>query len=397
MLIKPAHAALIPLLAATLLISACQDEEQGAGAGAGAEQGPPQVGVVTLQAEHFLLTNELPGRTTAYRIAEVRPQVNGIIEKRLFEEGAEVKAGQQLYQIDDDVYQATLKSAEASSLASRSLAERYGILVKERAVSQQEFDEARSSSLQAQAALDQARINVRYTKVLAPISGRIGRSAVSEGALVSNGQSQELATIQQLDPIYVDVTQPARDMLNLRRDLEAGRLERSGDNAAKVTLKLEDGSVYPLEGKLEFSEVSVDSGTGSVTLRAVFPNPDELLLPGMFVHAQLVAGAKSDAILAPQQGITRTPRGTATALVVNAENKVEQREVETERTVGNRWLINSGLNDGDRLITEGLQFVQPGAEVKVSPASNVSDSVSGQSGAAAPAAEEQTNAADQEG
>lgn len=372
MQIKPAHAALIPLLVTTLLLGACQDQAQEEGAG-GAEQGPPKVGVVTLKAEHFLLTTELPGRTTAYRIAEVRPQVNGIIEKRMFDEGAEVKAGQQLYQIDDDVYQATLKSAEASSLASRSLAERYGILVKERAVSQQEFDEARSSSLQAQAALDQARINVRYTKVMAPISGRIGRSAVSEGALVSNGQAQQLATIQQLDPIYVDVTQPARDMLNLRRDLEAGRLERSGDNAAKVTLMLEDGSAYPLDGKLEFSEVSVDSSTGSVTLRAVFPNPDELLLPGMFVHAKLISGAKSDAILAPQQGIARTPRGTATAMVVNAENKVEKREVETERTVGNRWLINSGLNDGDRLITEGLQYVQPGVEVEVGPAGNVSE------------------------
>jgi len=390
--IKPAHAALIPLLAITLLISACQDQDQEQGAG-GAQQGPPKVGVVTLQAEHFLLTTELPGRTTAYRIAEVRPQVNGIIEKRLFDEGAVVKEGQQLYQIDDDVYQATLKSTEASNLASRSLAERYGILVKERAVSQQEFDEARASSLQAQAALDQARINVRYTKVLAPISGRIGRSAVSEGALVSNGQSQELATIQQLDPIYVDVTQPARDMLNLRRDLEAGRLERSGDNAAKVVLKLEDGSVYPLDGKLEFSEVSVDSGTGSVTLRAVFPNPDEYLLPGMFVHAQLIAGTKSDAILAPQQGITRTPRGTATAMVVNAENKVERREVETERTVGNRWLINSGLNDGDRLITEGLQFVKPGVEVTVSPATNVSEEPKPGSSDA----DEKASTADQEG
>lgn len=390
--VKPAYAALIPLLAITLLISACQDQDQEQGAG-GAQQGPPKVGVVTLQAEHFLLTTELPGRTTAYRIAEVRPQVNGIIEKRLFDEGAVVKEGQQLYQIDDDVYQATLKSTEASNLASRSLAERYGILVKERAVSQQEFDEARASSLQAQAALDQARINVRYTKVLAPISGRIGRSAVSEGALVSNGQSQELATIQQLDPIYVDVTQPARDMLNLRRDLEAGRLERSGDNAAKVVLKLEDGSVYPLDGKLEFSEVSVDSGTGSVTLRAVFPNPDEYLLPGMFVHAQLIAGTKSDAILAPQQGITRTPRGTATAMVVNVENKVERREVETERTVGNRWLINSGLNDGDRLITEGLQFVKPGVEVTVSPATNVSEEPKPGSSDA----DEKASTADQEG
>lgn len=368
---KPARAALLPLLVSTLLISACQESEQ-----AGEQQQQPQatpVGVVTLKAEHFVLTSDLPGRTAAYRIAEVRPQVNGILEKRLFVEGAEVKAGQQLYQIDDDVYQAALKSAEASSISTRSLADRYGILVKENAVSQQEFDEARAASLQAQAALDQARINVRYTKVLAPISGRIGRSAVSEGALVTSGQSQQLATIQQLDPIYVDITQSSREMLNLRRDLDAGRLQRAGDNAASVTLTLEDGSTYVHEGKLEFSEVSVDESTGSVTLRAVFPNPDRLLLPGMFVHASLVSGAKSDAILAPQQGITRTPRGNATAMVVNAEGKVEKRDVVTDRTVGNRWLIVSGLNEGDQLITEGLQYVRPGAQVTVQPAGNVSD------------------------
>ncbi|MEE3158857.1 MAG: efflux RND transporter periplasmic adaptor subunit, partial [Pseudomonadota bacterium] len=301
------------------------------------------------------------------------PQVNGILEKRLFEEGAEVEEGQQLYQIDDDVYQAALKSAEASSISTRSLAERYGILVKENAVSQQEYDEARAAGLQAQAALDEARINVRYTKVLAPISGRIGRSAVSEGALVTSGQSQQLATIQQLDPIYVDITQSSREMLNLRRDLEAGRLQKAGDNAAAVTLTLEDGSTYGEQGKLEFSEVSVDEGTGSVILRAVFPNPDRLLLPGMFVHAELVAGTKSDAILAPQQGITRTPRGNATAMVVNDENKVESRDVVTERTVGNRWLISSGLNEGDRLITEGLQYIRPGASVNVEPAGNVDE------------------------
>ncbi|MDX1300491.1 MAG: efflux RND transporter periplasmic adaptor subunit, partial [Pseudomonas sp.] len=343
---KPARAALFPLLASLLLISACQDAEQQGGQQQ--QQQVPEVGVVTLKAERFLLTNTLPGRTTAYRVAEVRPQVNGILEKRLFDEGAEVKAGQQLYQIDDDVYQAALKSAEASSISTRSLAERYGILVKENAVSQQAFDEARAASLQAQAALDEARINVRYTRVLAPIDGRIGRSAVSEGALVTSGQAQPLATIQQLDPIYVDITQSSREMLDLRRDLEAGRLQRAGDNAATVTLTLEDGSRYAQEGKLEFSEVSVDEGTGSVILRAVFPNPDRLLLPGMFVHANLVAGAKSDAILAPQQGITRTPRGTAVAMVVNAEGKVEQREVVTDRTVGNRWLIASGLGEGDQ-------------------------------------------------
>ncbi|MEL0168667.1 MAG: efflux RND transporter periplasmic adaptor subunit [Pseudomonadaceae bacterium] len=369
---KPARAALLPLLVSTLLISACQESEQ-AGEQQQQQQQATPVGVVTLKAEHFVLTSDLPGRTAAYRIAEVRPQVNGILEKRLFVEGAEVKAGQQLYQIDDDVYQAALKSAEASSISTRSLAERYGILVKENAVSQQEFDEARAASLQAQAALDEARINVRYTKVLAPISGRIGRSAVSEGALVTSGQSQQLATIQQLDPIYVDITQSSREMLNLRRDLDAGRLQRAGDNAASVTLTLEDGSNYGHEGKLEFSEVSVDESTGSVTLRAVFPNPDRLLLPGMFVHASLVSGAKSDAILAPQQGITRTPRGNATAMVVNAEGKVEQRDVVTDRTVGNRWLIVSGLSEGDQLITEGLQYVRPGAQVTVQPAGNVAD------------------------
>ena len=368
---KPARVALLPLLVSTLLLSACQESEQAEQQQQ--QQQTPTVGVVTLKAEHFLLTNDLPGRTTAYRIAEVRPQVNGILEKRLFEEGAEVEEGQQLYQIDDDVYQAALKSAEASSISTRSLAERYGILVKENAVSQQEYDEARAAGLQAQAALDEARINVRYTKVLAPISGRIGRSAVSEGALVTSGQSQQLATIQQLDPIYVDITQSSREMLNLRRDLEAGRLQKAGGNAAAVSLTLEDGSTYGEQGSLEFSEVSVDEGTGSVTLRAVFPNPDRLLLPGMFVHAELVAGAKSDAILAPQQGITRTPRGNATAMVVNDENKVESRDVVTERTVGNRWLISSGLNEGDRLITEGLQYIRPGASVNVEPAGNVDE------------------------
>ena len=368
---KPARLALLPLLVSTLLLGACQESEQQAEQQQ--QQQTPTVGVVTLKAEHFLLTNDLPGRTAAYRIAEVRPQVNGILEKRLFEEGAEVEEGQQLYQIDDDVYQAALKSAEASSISTRSLAERYGILVKENAVSQQEYDEARAAGLQAQAALDEARINVRYTKVLAPISGRIGRSAVSEGALVTSGQSQQLATIQQLDPIYVDITQSSREMLNLRRDLEAGRLQKAGDNAAAVTLTLEDGSTYSEQGKLEFSEVSVDEGTGSVTLRAVFPNPDRLLLPGMFVHAELVAGSKSDAILAPQQGITRTPRGNATALVVNDEDKVESRDVVTERTVGNRWLIRSGLNEGDRLITEGLQYVRAGVSVNVEPAGNVAE------------------------
>lgn len=241
----------------------------------------------------------------------------------------------------------------------------------DKAVSQQAYDEARASALQAQAALDRARIDLRYTKVLAPISGRIGRSAVTEGALVTSGQTMAMATIQQFDPIYVDVTQSSKELLSLRSDLAAGRLQKVGDNAAKVQLVLEDGSHYAHEGTLEFSEVAVDEGTGSVTLRAVFPNPDHLLLPGMFVHAELQAGIKQQAILAPQQGVTRNQRGEPTAMVVNAENKVEQRVLKASRTVGSAWLVEDGLQDGDRLITEGLQFVQPGAEVKAVPAGNV--------------------------
>lgn len=364
MFLTPARTLFVALAAAVLV--GCEEQQA-------APPAPPtpQVGVVTLQAEPFALTTELPGRTTAYRVAEVRPQVNGIIQKRLFTEGSDVKAGQQLYQIDPSVYEATLKSAQASVASSKSLADRYADLVKDQAVSKQAYDEARAASLQAEAELERARIDVRYTKVLAPISGRIGRSAVTEGALVSNGQAQELATIQQLDPIYVDVTQPARDLLALRRDLEEGRLQKAGENAAKVTLTLEDGSAYPHEGKLEFSEVTVDSGTGSVTLRAVLPNPDKVLLPGMFVHAQLVAGLKSEAILVPQQGVTRNSKGEPTAMVVNAENKVELRTIKTERTIGNRWLVGEGLQPGDRVITEGLQFIQPGVEVDAVPATNV--------------------------
>ncbi|AEJ07182.1 multidrug/solvent RND membrane fusion protein [Stutzerimonas stutzeri] len=363
--IKSANAALMSILAVAVFLAGCQEEA------APPAQQKPTVGVVTLQAEPFAVTTDLPGRTRAYRIAEVRPQVNGIIQKRLFTEGSDVKAGQQLYQIDASVYEATLKSAQASLASSKSLADRYADLVKDQAVSKQAYDEARAASLQAEAELERARIDVRYTKVLAPISGRIGRSAVTEGALVSNGQAQELATIQQLDPIYVDVTQPARDLLALRRDLAEGRLQKAGENAAKVTLMLEDGSDYGHEGKLEFSEVTVDPGTGSVTLRAVFPNPDKVLLPGMFVHAQLVAGMKSEAILVPQQGVTRNAKGEPTAMVVNAENKVELRQIKTERAVGNRWLVGDGLQPGDRVITEGLQFIQPGIEVEVSSATNV--------------------------
>lgn len=365
--IKPASAVLIPFLVAVALISGCQEEQ----AAAPAEEPAPQVGIVTLEAEPFELTTELPGRTTAFRIAEVRPQVSGIIQKRLFTEGSEVKQGQQLYQIDPAVYEATQKSAQARMASAKSLSDRYALLVKEQAVSQQAHEEARAASLQAQAELERATIDLRYTKVLAPISGRIGRSAVSEGALVSNGQAQELATIQQLDPIYVDVTQPVQDLIALRRDLESGRLQQAGDNAAKARLILSDGSEYPHDGTLEVSEVSVDEGTGSVTIRAKFPNPEKDLLPGMFVHARLPAGVREQALLVPQQGVTRDARGQPTAMVVGADNKVELRQIKTERAVGNRWLVSEGLQPGDRVITEGLQFIRPGVEVNPQPAGNV--------------------------
>lgn len=363
---KPAFAVLVSAIAVAMLgLTGCQESS------APQTQQTPQVGVVTLEAKPFALTSEVPGRTSAYRIAEVRPQVNGIIQKRLFTEGSEVKAGQQLYQIDPATYEAAFKSAQATQLSAKSLADRYKLLVNDKAVSQQAYDEARAASLQADAALEQARIDLRYTKVLAPISGRIGRSAVTEGALVSNGQAGAMATIQQLDPIYVDVTQSSKELLRLRRDLAEGRLQKASDSAAKVALKLEDGSRYAHEGTLEFSEVAVDESTGSVTLRAVFPNPDHLLLPGMFVHAELLSGVKENAILAPQQGVTRNQRGEPTAMVVGADNKVELRVLKADSTAGSAWLVEDGLKEGDRLITEGLQFVQPGAEVKAVPASNV--------------------------
>jgi membrane fusion protein (multidrug efflux system) len=371
-LMTEAHMRFIPLfptlataVVLAIVLSGCQQEEAAPAAQL------PKVGVVTLQTQAFTLTSELPGRTTAYRIAEVRPQVNGIILKRLFAEGREVKAGQQLYQIDSSIYAATLKSAQASLQSSKSLADRYKLLVDDQAVSRQEFDEAQAKRLQAEAVVQSAQIDLRYTKVLAPISGRIGRSAITEGALVSNGQSNAMAVIQQLDPIDVDVTQSSVEMLKLRRELASGQLQKASENAARVKLILEDGSEYAESGQLEFAEVSVDEGTGSVTLRAVFPNPNQHLLPGMFVHAQLQAGVNSEAILAPQQGVTRNLKGQPTALVVNQENKVELRELKADRTIGNQWLINEGLNSGDRLITEGLQFIKPGDEVSVSEASNV--------------------------
>lgn len=353
-------------LTALLLLVGCSEGEPVASA-----PPAPEVGVYTLQAQPLTLTTDLPGRTSAYRIAEVRPQVSGIVQQRLFTEGSEVKKGQQLYQIDPRTYEAVLSRAEANLVTAENLSKRYERLLKTNAVSRQQYDDALAAWKQAQAVAQVARIDVQYTKVLAPISGRIGRSAVTEGALVTNSQAQELSTVTQLDPIYVDVNQPITKLLELRRALESGRLQRSGEDQAQVSLTLDDGSAYPLPGTLKFSEVSVAPTTGSVTLRAEFPNPDRKLLPGMFVHALLKEGTQQDAILVPQQAVSRDTRGVPSVWVVKPDNSVERREVETLRTVGNAWLIGKGVADGERVITEGVQRARNGITVNPVEATNV--------------------------
>lgn len=350
---------------AAILLAGCEQPQQQQ------TQTLPIVGTYTVKAQSLTLTTDLPGRTSAYRVAEVRPQVTGILQERLFDEGSEVTKGQQLYQIDSRTYEASLARAEANLKTAENLARRYERLLGTNAVSQQQYDDAMAAWAQAQSEVQVASIDVQYTKVLSPISGRVGRSAVTEGALVTNGQPQELATVTQLDPIYVDVSQPITKMLGLQRALDSGRLQTAGENAAQVSLRLDDGSLYPLPGLLKFSEVTVDPGTGAVTLRAEFPNPQRRLLPGMFVRAQLQEGVQENAILVPQQAVFRDTRGRANVWVVDAANMVEQREVDAVRTVGNTWLVNSGLTDGERVITEGLQRVRHGVEVNASPAGNV--------------------------
>jgi membrane fusion protein (multidrug efflux system) len=341
----------------------------------------PEVSVVTIQPKQVVITTELEGRTSANLIAEVRPQVNGIIQKRVFTEGSDVKAGQLLYQIDPAVYQAAFDSAkaaqaraEANLVTVRLKEERYSDLVKIKAVSQQDYDDAHAMFKQAEAdvalakaAVESARINLAYTKVSAPISGRIGRSAVTDGALVIASQSAALATIQQLDSMYVDVTQSTSDLLKLKQYLAKGLLKKGDSAQAPVKLLMEDGSLYPLMGTLKFSEVTVDQSTGSVTLRAVFPNPQKLLLPGMFVRAILIEGISEHAITVPQRGVTRNPKGEAMVMVVGAQEKVEPRIINVVRTVGDSWLVSEGLKAGDRVILEGIQKARPGSPVKAVP------------------------------
>jgi membrane fusion protein (multidrug efflux system) len=328
---------------------------------------PPQpslVKVVTLRAQPVSLTTDLPGRAVAFKVADIRPQVTGLIQKRMFVEGSDVKVGQQLYQIDPALFQAAYESAAATALSSKLTVERFKPLAEVNAVSKQDYDNAVATAAQTKASADTAQINLVYTRLLSPISGRIGRSSVTEGALVTAAQTTALATVQQLDPIYVDATQPSEVLLRLKRELAAGQLEQAGDNQAQVHLILEDGSRYPAAGKLQFAEVSVDETTGSITLRALFPNPDKLLLPGMFVHEQIEEGQRTDALLVPQLAVTHNQKGDPTALIVNAQNKVELRSLVTDRAVGDKWLVTGGLAVGDRVIVEGLQFAKPGATVK---------------------------------
>ncbi len=341
----PARAA---LLLAILGVSACARKTP-------PPPPPPSVQFVVVHSQPLILTIDLPGRTVAYRTAEIRPQISGLVQKRMFVEGSDVRAGQQLYQIDPALYRAALDSAVATANASRALVERYRPLEVVQAVSRQDFDNAVASAAQNKAATETAAINLVYTRLLSPISGRIGRSAVTEGALV---------TVQQLDPIYVDVSQPSAVLLRLKAEFAAGQLQHAGDHQAEVHLTLEDGSEYPQPGRLEFTEVSVDETTGSVTLRAVFPNPDRLLLPGMFVHERLAEGQRSDALLAPQQGISRGPTGDATAMVIGGGDKIEVRKLKTGRAIGAQWLVTEGLKDGDRVVVEGLQKIKADSVVR---------------------------------
>ena len=338
--------------------------------------GPGQVTVVTLKPETITLTRELAGRANGYQVAEVRPQVSGIVAKRLFTEGSVVKAGDPLYQLDDAAYRAQANSAraqlaraEASANAARLAARRSSELVKSRVISVQDdenaqaaWKQAEADVLAARASLDAANVTLGYARITAPISGQIGKSSVTQGALVSAGQAEPLATINQLDPIYIDVTQSSAELLQLRRELAAGRLE--GASELPVDIVLEDGSTFAHKGKLEFSEVSVDPATGSYLMRVRVDNPDQVLMPGMFVRAVLGSGVRPNALLVPMQGIARDPKGDTSAMVVDAEGKVAVRPVKVSRTIGDKWLVEDGLKAGDKVIVEGLQKIGPGMPVQ---------------------------------
>ena len=360
------------VLSGSLVLSGCGEEQK-----QGGEMPPPDVKVVTLKAAPLTVSTELPGRTSAYRIAEVRPQVGGIILKRNYKEGSDVKEGESLYQIDPAPFQATLNSAQAELAKARANAElarltvnRYKPLLGTNYISRQDYDEAVSTHAQAQAAVraaqaavQTAQINLNYTKVTSPISGLSGKSNVTEGALVATGQSQPLTLVQQIDPIYVDVTQSSDDYLRLKHEIASGAVDKEQGKVA-VSLVTAENKDYTHKGYLEFSDVTVDETTGSITMRAVFPNPQESLLPGMFVRARVDEGVRPDAILVPQQGVIRTAKGGAVVNVVNAKNEIEVRPVTVGQAYGNKWLVTAGVNNGERVVVEGFQKIKQGAVVK---------------------------------
>ena len=381
-LLGPGLRAAFPILgvalASALTLAACGDGGSTGPVSGGAPVASP-VGVIVARTEPVKLTTELPGRTVAYMVAEVRPQVSGIIQQRLFTEGSEVKEGQTLYQIDPATYRAALASAkaglsraEANRYAVRLKAERYAELRTKGMISKQADDDTTAALKQAEAdvasaraALEQARIDLAYTRVPSPIASRSGRSSVTAGALVTANQPAALTTVQQLDPIYVDLTQSSVELLRLKRDLADGKLQHVAEQLVPVRLLLEDGSEYAASGQLAFSGISVDTDTGSVTLRAVFPNPQAELLPGMYVRARLAQGEIEKAILVPHAAVTHDRRGDAVVMVVGAENKVEARLVTTTRSIGDKWLVSEGLVAGDRIIVDGLQKIRPGVPVTV--------------------------------
>ena len=364
-------------VAGAVLLGGCQNE-------GGQAAGPPpvpEVSTVTVTSQPVVLTTELPGRTAAFRIAAVIPQVSGLIQKRLFTEGADVKEGDVLYQIDPapfkaalDLAEATLAKAQANLPSIRRRADRYRELLAKKAISQQDFDDAdaalrqvQADIRQAKASIETARINLGYTSITAPISGRIGLSTVTDGALVTAYQPKALTTIQQMDPIYVDLSQSTRELLSLHKRLAAGGLNQDGSDQNKVKLILEDGTPYAQEGVLKFRDVTVNQTTGSVTLRVVCPNPDGILLPGMFVRAVVTEGIREKAVLVPQQTVSRDQKGAPLALIVNAESKIEQHKLTIDRAVGNLWLVTSGLEPGMQVVMEGALRLRPGAKVKAVP------------------------------
>lgn len=378
---RPCNVLLALSLCAAL--AACSDSKSSAPSAQAAQpSAPTEVGTVRLQAERYAASTELPGRVSAFLQAEIRPQISGIVQKRLFTEGALVKAGQPLYQIDPASYEAMQASARAALAKSQAQARtaevnarRSAELVKIDAISQQAAEESQASAQQsasdvavAKAALQTATINLDYTRIRAPIGGRTALSAVTAGSLVTANQTTALTTVQQLDPVYVDVTQSSTELLQLRRDLAQGRFERAGaSDAARVRITLEDGSAYPLPGRLQFSGLTVNPGTGAVLLRAVVPNPDGVLLPGMYVQAQLTTGVAAEALLIPQQAVTRDIAGKPSVLLVNAEHKVERRAIAVDRAVGSRWLVTDGLAPGDEVIVDGFQRIKVGDAVAPKP------------------------------